>query len=386
MADVENALPLAARRELRIALSETKDSFVSTIPKVELHIHIEGTLTPALKWRFARRNNMILTHPRTGVDFTTLEEYEESHDPMKARKGERMNNSEETLSFFEAYYGGFDVLRTEQDYYELAMHYYEHAAAMNVRYCEISFDPQGHTRTGTTWGTMMAGFRKAQGEAEKTLNVKSAWIMCLLRDLSPQSAMEHYLVALNYRHMIIGIGLDSNEDGRPPMLLEQVFARAREDGFHLTAHCDVGKTYPLEHILQVAAQIGHTGADRIDHGLNVTESPELMELILRKGIGMTICPWSYMRHQPMEEVYERIRTLFDAGIKIAIASDDPAFMEDTWILENLLVAKRFCKFTNNDVLRLVKDAVDVCWAPEQVKKDILSKLHGVSVGMKGVSD
>ena len=172
MADVENALPLAARQELRIALSETKDSFVSAIPKVELHIHIEGTLTPALKWRFAQRNNMTLTHPRTGVAFLTLEEYEESHDPMKARKGERMNNSEETLSFFEAYYGGFDVLRTEQDYYELAMHYYEHAAAMSVRYCEISFDPQGHTRTGTTWETMMGGFSKAQEKAEKDLKVK----------------------------------------------------------------------------------------------------------------------------------------------------------------------------------------------------------------------
>lgn len=172
MADVENALPLAARRELRIALSKTKDSFVSTIPKVELHIHIEGILTPALKWRFAQRNNMTLTYPRTGVVFSTLEEYGESHDTMKPLKGARMNNSEETLSFFDAYYGGFEVLRTERDYYDLAMHYYEHAAAMNVRYCEIFFDPQGHTRTGTTWETMMAGFREAQEKAEKDMNVR----------------------------------------------------------------------------------------------------------------------------------------------------------------------------------------------------------------------
>lgn len=186
--------------------------------------------------------------------------------------------------------------------------------------------------------------------------------------------------------MIIGIGLDSNEDQRPPMLFEEVFARAREDGFRLTAHCDVGKTYPLEHIHQVATQIGRTGADRIDHGLNATESPELMEVIRMKKIGMTICPWSYIRHQPMEEVYERIRILFDTGIKIAIASDDPAFMEDTWILENLLVVKKFCNFTDQDILRLVKDSVDVCWAPEQVKREILDELHDINVGTKSPSD
>ena len=196
--------------------------------------------------------------------------------------------------------------------------------------------------------------------------------------------MEHYLAALDHRDMIIGVGLDSNEDQRPPVLFEEVFARARADGFRLTAHCDVGKTYPLEHIRQVASVIGHTGAERIDHGLNAVESPELMELIHEKGIGMTICPWSYIRHQPMDEVFERIRALFDAGIKIAIASDDPAFMEDTWILENLLVVKKFCKFTNDDILRLAKDAVDVCWAPERVKKDILDELHGINLGPKSL--
>jgi adenosine deaminase len=316
---------------------------------------------------------------------------------MKPRNGERMDNTEETLSFFEAYYGGFEVLKTKQDYYDLALHYFEHAAAMNVRYCEVFFDPQGHTRLGITWETMMSGFREAQEKAGRDLNVstslailatqvliyweqvKSAWTMCFLRDCSPESAMEHYIAALDYRDMIIGVGLDSNEVGRPPVLFQEVFARARSDGFRLTAHCDVGKTYPLEHIRQAASVIGHGGAERIDHGLNAVESPELMRLIHDKGIGMTICPWSYIRHQPMDEVFERIRALFDAGIKIAVASDDPAFMEDTWILENLLVAKKFCHFTNEEIWTLAKDAIEMCWAPEQVKKDVLDELRGIDI-------
>ena len=173
MADVEGALPIAARRELRMALKESQDPYIMSIPKVELHVHIEGTLTPELKWKIAQRNDMVLKHPRTGAVFSTLEELQDSHDTMKPRSSERMDNAEETLSFFEAYYGGFEVLKTKQDYYDLAMHYFEHAAAMTVRYCEVFFDPQGHTRLGVRWETMMEGFREAQQKAERDLNVRS---------------------------------------------------------------------------------------------------------------------------------------------------------------------------------------------------------------------
>ena len=189
--------------------------------------------------------------------------------------------------------------------------------------------------------------------------------------------MDHYIAALDYRDMIVGVGLDSNEVDRPPILFQEVFARAQADGFRITAHCDVGKSYPLEHIRQVASVIGSGGADRIDHGLNAVESPELMSLIHGKGIGMTICPWSYIRHQPMDEVFERIRVLFDAGIKISIASDDPAFMEDTWILENLLVVKKFCRFTDKEVGTLARNTIEMCWAPDHIKTAILEELDGV---------
>ena len=162
-----------ARRELRASIANTKNPLIESLPKVELHVHIEGTLTPELKWRFSQRNGMTLSHPRTGAVFSTLKELQDSHDTMKLVAEGQMNNEEETLSFFEAYYGGFEVLKTQQDYYELAMHYFERAAAMNVRYCEIFFDPQGHTRTGTTWETMMGGFRAAQEEAEQRLNVSA---------------------------------------------------------------------------------------------------------------------------------------------------------------------------------------------------------------------
>ncbi|KAG9187077.1 adenosine deaminase [Alternaria panax] len=381
MTDVENALSVLERGELRHSLAATKDPYIDAIPKVELHIHIEGIISADLKWKFSQRNGQPIINPRTGQFFSSLTELRDSHDTLKPRTGNRMDNNEETLSFFEAYYGGFEALKTQQDYYDLAMDYYEHAAAMNVRYAEIFFDPQGHTRIGTSWETMMEGFREAQRKAEQDLNVKSAWIMCFLRDESPESAAEHYDAALRYRDMIVGIGLDSNEVDRPPSLFDGIFVRARNDGFRLTAHCDVGKPYPLEHIHQVASSIAGTGADRIDHGLNAAGDTDLMAIIKEKGVGMTICPWSYIRHQPMDEVFQRIRALFDAGIMIAIASDDPAFMEDTWALENLLVLKRYCNFTNLEIQRLAENSIEMCWASEDTKGHILRELYEIDPGI-----
>ncbi|KAK3636935.1 hypothetical protein LTR56_012595 [Elasticomyces elasticus] len=388
MADVEGAMPLAARLSLKESLLQTPDPLILALPKVELHLHIEGILSPALKWKFATCNNIQLRHPSTNRVFASLSEYSDSHDPMKfhsktSGSGDTMNNSEETLSFFEAYYGGFEVLKTKQDYYDLGMHYFHRAAEMNVRYCELFFDPQGHTKTGVSWEIMMGGFREAQEEAERELNVRSSWIMCFLRDSPPEEAMAHYLAALPYRDMIVGIGLDSYEVDRPPSLFAEVFARARADGFKITAHCDVGSCYPLSHIHSVVTELG---MDRLDHGLNAAASPETIASIKARGgdagaeFGLTICPWSYIRHQPLDDVFRHIRTLFDAGIKMAISCDDPAFMEDTWIVENLFVVKRYCGFTDEEMVRLARDAVGICWAPGDVKEGILDEIGEVGRG------
>lgn len=174
---MEKALPLEQRLALRQELIDSDDNFVRDLPKVELHVHIEGTLTPELRWELAQRNGQTLKLERTGTVYTSLEQLRASYNIIQPRPGNRIDNAEESFTFFEAYYGGFEVLVTQRDFHDLAMHYFERAASMNVRYCEPFFDPQGHTRRGVAWETMMAGFRSAQEEAEKTLGV-SLFFQC----------------------------------------------------------------------------------------------------------------------------------------------------------------------------------------------------------------
>ncbi len=198
--------------------------------------------------------------------------------------------------------------------------------------------------------------------------------MCFLRDMSPESAMAAYEAALPYRDMIVGIGLDSDELNRPPKLFDEVFRRARADGFKITSHCDFNQKDTHEHIRQVAETLGGSGADRIDHGMNAADDDNLIEIIRTKNIGMTICPCAYIRHTFEDEVFPRIRKLFDSGIRISIASDDPAYMEDNWVLHNLHLARDKCKFTDGEMIQLQRNAIDMCWAPDVVRKDLSKSL------------
>ncbi|KAG5795370.1 hypothetical protein H9Q69_005567 [Fusarium xylarioides] len=335
---MEFAMPLEERLSLRQELIDSNDKFILDLPKVELHVHIEGTLTPELRWKLAKRNNQTLKLERTGTVYANLEQLRASYYIMEARPGHQIDNAEESFTFFEAYYGGFEVLVTEEDFYDLAMNYFEHVAGMNV---------------------------------------KSKWIMCFLRDMSPESAMETYEAVLSYRDMVVGIGLDSDENDRPPLMFEEVYKRARQDGFRITAHCDVGNKDAHKHIRQVVNDLGETGADRLDHGINAAQDPEIMHRIKERGIGMTLTPWGYLRHEPVDEIFPRIRTLFDAGIPIAIGSDDPAYMEDTWILHDWLLVKKMCAFSNNDMATLAKSAIDMCWAEDGVKEEMRRELEEV---------
>ncbi|KAH7325750.1 putative adenosine deaminase [Stachybotrys elegans] len=351
-------LSQAARLALRDEFTRSTNRLLFDVPKVELHVHIEGTLTPALRWKLAQRHGLKIQLGDNPREFSSLADLEDAHDSIP-------------VTFFQGYYSGFEVLRTREDFFELAMSYFERAAAMNVRYCEPFFDAQGHTRRGVAWSDMMEGFREAQQKAARELNVCTSWTMCFLRDSSPESAMEHYGAALAYKDMIVGFGLDSNEYNRPPRLFAEVFALARKDGFRVTAHCDVGQRDTHDNIRQVAAEIG---ADRIDHGLNAADRPELVALVAQRGLGLTLCPWAYLRRETFASIGERMRALIEAGIRVCVSCDSPVYTDSAWIVHNLLLTQRMCGFTDEEMVGIVRGSVGMIWAPEEVKRRILDEI------------
>src|SRR5437016_3489947 len=212
------------------------------LPKAELHLHIEGTLEPDLAFRLAERNGIDLPYPDV--------------DALRAQY-----DFQDLQSFLDLYYATMDVLRTEQDFTDLADAYLARAGEQGVRHAEIFFDPQAHTGRGVPFETVLNGLDAALANSERRYGISTGLILCFLRDQPPESAMSTLEQALEYRHLLLGVGLDSAEVGNPPSLFRAVFERAREEGLRRVAHA--GEEGPPDYIREALDVLD---VQRIDHG------------------------------------------------------------------------------------------------------------------------
>lgn len=329
--------------------------FIQQLPKVELHLHIEGTLEPELKFKLAERNGIKLAQD-------TPEQVRETY------------NFTDLASFLGIYYDGMNVLRTPEDFFDLGYEYLSKAAEQNVRYVEMFFDPQAHTSRGVPFDTVIKGLHRAQLEAEKNLGIKSALIMCFLRDFQAEYAMATLMEALPYKNWIIGVGLDSDETGNPPAKFADVYARAREEGFMLTMHADVDIKNSIDHIGQL---INDIKVDRIDHGTNVLENPEYVRHLVDNGMGLTCCPVSNTWVSDGSKA-QLIKQLADEGVKVTINSDDPAYFAG-YISENFQLLADELGVDDEFLAQLSLNAVDISWATptfkEQLREEIRATLN-----------
>ena len=326
-------------------------AFIDTMPKAELHVHLEGTLEPALSFALARKNGISLPY-----------------DSPEALLG--AYDFVDLPSFLAIYYRGMEVLRDEDDFFELTWQYLSKARDQHVVYAEMFFDPQAHTGRGVAFDTVIRGIRRAQERAVSELGVETQLIMCFLRDLSAESAWATLEAALPYKHWLVGVGLDSDEKDNPPLKFAAVFARARAEGLKLTMHCDVNQADTLRHIGQVLDDIR---VDRIDHGINALEDPALCELIRERGLGLTVCPISN-RFVVQDLTAAQLRRMLEIGMLATVNSDDPAYFRG-YMNENLRALHYEGGLTKAELVRLVRNAFTVAWIGEAQRHRYLEQLQ-----------
>jgi adenosine deaminase len=332
-----------------VATSELNE-FISGLPKVELHVHIEGTLEPELKFALAERNGIELPYRdvatmRAAYDFDDL------------------------ASFLTCYYEGMGVLQTAEDFADLARAYLRRAHQQNVRYAEIFFDPQAHTARGVPFDVVIGGLRTGLIEARREFGLRAQLIMCFLRDLTADYAMATLADSLRYRDWIVGVGLDSDERGHPPVKFADVFRRARTHGYQLTMHCDVDQDDSTEHIRQCLEVIG---VDRIDHGVNVLEDDGLCAHLQRRGIGLTCCPISN-RYVTGGLKADEIKQLLERGIRVTINSDDPAYFAG-YVTDNLLAMREAVALSVEELVQLQRNAIEIAWLPATTRDELTAEL------------
>ena len=317
---------------------------IATLPKVELHLHIEGSLEPELMFALAERNNVELP-------YASVEEVRAAYQ------------FHDLQSFLDIYYAGACVLLTEQDFYDLTWAYLERCRDDHVRHTEIFFDPQTHTERGVPFATVIDGIHRALADGERELGITSRLILCFLRHLSAEAAMETLETALPWREHIHAVGLDSAELGNPPEKFQAVFERARAEGFPAVAHA--GEEGPPDYIWQALDLLK---VARIDHGVQAEQDPDLTQRLAREQIPLTVCPLSNIKLCVFERLEQHnLKRLMDAGLCVTISSDDPAYFGG-YVGENFRATAAALQLDLDDLEKLARNAVDAAFLEASAKQ------------------
>ncbi|AEI37208.1 adenosine deaminase [Zymomonas mobilis] len=306
--------------------------FIKGLPKAELHLHIEGSLEPTLMFQLAERN-------RIKLPFKDIESVKEAYN---------FNNLQEFLNI---YYQSANVLRTEEDFRDLARDYFYRASRDNVIHSEIFFDPQTHTDRGIPFDVVMRGLLAGIAEAESQLGMTVQLIMCFLRHLDEESAFTTLRMAEPWLDKITAVGLDSSEVGHPPSKFKHVFATARQKGLKLVAHA--GEEGPPSYIDEA---IDVLKVDRLDHGNRIVEDPLLVTRMARSGMTFTLCPLSNQKLQVVKDLKKHpLPYMLKHGLRVTINSDDPAYFGG-YVNDNYQVLAENCALDANDFALIARNS------------------------------
>ena len=320
------------------------------MPKAELHVHIEGTLEPALAFALARRNGIALPYAdeaalAAAYDFDSLQ------------------------SFLDLYYACADVLRSADDFRDLMLAYLERAAADKVIHAEIFFDPQTHTARGIPFLTVLDGLEEGLKQGKARWGISGRLILCFLRHLSEEDAFATLAEAEPHLARIDGFGLDSSEKGNPPSKFERVFARCRALGKPVVAHA--GEEGPPEYIGQALDLLGSA---RIDHGVRALEDAGLVARLVREGVPLTVCPLSNIRLCVFKTMADHtLGQLLAQGVKVTLNSDDPAYFGG-YMNDNIRAVQAAFHFDAATWYRLARNSFEASFASDAEKSGWIARL------------
>lgn len=343
-----NKLNLA--EQVSAANELANSDFVRLLPKTELHLHLEGSLEPELMFELAARNKVELP-------YSSIDEVKAAYD---------FHNLQ---SFLDIYYQCADVLRVEQDFFDLTWAYLLRCKEDGLVHIEPFFDPQTHTERGIDMGVVVNGITRALRQGEEELNITSGLILCFLRHLSEEQAFDCLEQAKPYLKHFVGVGLDSSELGHPPEKFARVFAKARELGLRAVAHA--GEEGPADYIVDA---LDILKVDRIDHGVRCIEDDALMQRLAAEQITLTVCPLSNTRLKVFSHMREHnILQLLDQDIAVMVNADDPAFFGG-YLMQNFEALIEHLAMTRLQAVKLAINSITGSFMSAEEKQSHIAKV------------
>ena len=334
----------------RTSAEAAMDTLIARLPKAELHLHIEGSLEPEMMFAKAKKHDIALPYAdveavRAAYDFNNLQE------------------------FLDLYYAGADVLRDQDDFYDLTWAYLQRAKADGVVHVEIFFDPQTHTARGIDLEIVVEGIVQALHDGQAELGITWRLIPNFLRHLSEQDAIDTLAALEPYMSNFHGFGLDSSEVGHPPSKFARVFAEIRSRGLPVVAHA--GEEGPPEYIIEA---LDILRVARIDHGIRAIEDEALISRLARAQMPLTVCPLSNVKLCAVPSLTAHpLKKLMDAGVLVTINSDDPAYFGG-YVGENYRATARALNLTQSEIKSLAAMSIRASWLHEVQKAKHLQRI------------
>ena len=346
------AKPAASQQREQSAAADASRSWVARLPKVELHLHIEGAIPKTALWQ-------LVTKYGGDPNVPTFETFERRFEYRGLKQ------------FFQAFDWATSFLRESDDFAFVGRETARDLARQNIRYVEAHFSPTVF-RQRLAPQPIAEALRKGL-DAAPTVDIQL--IAELGRNLGPDGAMRTLEQVAELRELgIVGVGLGGFEPQHPNEVFAAVYERARRFGFRTTAHAGESAGPP-----SVWGAIRALRVDRIGHATRAREDPELVRHLANQRIPLELCPLSNLRTGVVTSVADHpLRRYFDAGIPVSLNTDDPLFFGNT-LVDEMVAAQQVHRFTREDIKRLVVSAVEMSWLTSDAKAALLKQFRGMSV-------
>lgn len=321
-------------------------SFVLSLPKAELHLHLEGSIAPS---------TLVELRQRHGMDGASLAEVDELY------------NYKDFSGFLTAFKDVTGHLRTPEDYELITYRLMERLRAQNILHAEVIVSAGVCLWRKQDFSAIYEGLERGRERGEQDFGVSLLWIFDAVRQFGAEKAERVLDLAIQFRDRnVVAFGIGGDERSGPAEWFADVFARAAENGLHLTAHA--GESAGPDSIWGAL----NLKAERIGHGLTAAQDPELIEELAERQVPIEICVTSNLRTGCCTDIAQHpVRRYFDQGLMLTLNSDDPAMFRTSLVEEYALVQEAF-GFTDEHLRELARNSFEASFLPAEKKIGFLN--------------
>ena len=338
-------------------------SFIQSLPKAELHLHLEGSVDPATLAELSRRYNTPLPTENNRYDVSG------SGDVLTDEDVRRLYSYKDFNGFLLAFKSVTERLRAPEDYELVTYRLMQKLRQQNVVHAEVYVSVGVIRWRGQPVEPIFEGLERGRERGQRDFGVSLLWIFDAVRHFGPEAAGEVFDMAARLRDRnVVGIGIGGDEARGPAEWFRDLYKKAADNGLRLTAHA--GETTGSESIWGAM----NIGAERIGHGLAAARDPELLEIMAEKQIPVEICITSNLRTGACAEMQEHpVKKFFDQGVMITLNTDDPAMFQ-TSLNREYEIARQEFNFSEEHLRELARNSIEASFLPVEKKLKFLSQI------------